>query len=115
MKEKAEVENFLKDFLVKLNTKGILYADTRLVNTKALASLNLVPNDRTKFINELKVDDFCNGPEIDHNYFDQTIWVFGKQVKGKEIYIKISMGAFNSRVICISFHPSKRPLSYPFK
>jgi len=115
MRDIAEVENFLNEFITNLNIYGILYADSRQKNTQALAELNIVPNDRTKLISELKVEDYCLGPETDHSYFDQTIWIFGKMIKGKEIYIKISMGTLNSRVICISFHPSKSPLNYPFK
>ncbi len=33
-----------------------------------------------------------------------AMWIFGKQVKQQEIYIKITMGAPGTSVICISFH-----------
>jgi hypothetical protein len=42
-------------------------------------------------------------------------WVFGKDVKGREIYIKIMLGAKNSQTICISFHIAEHPLKYPLK
>jgi len=43
------------------------------------------------------------------------MWVFGKMVRGTEVYIKITMGTFNNSVICISFHLAEHPLKYPLK
>jgi len=43
------------------------------------------------------------------------MWVFGKTVKNKEIYIKISLGKENTNAICISFHIAEYDLTYPFK
>ncbi len=43
------------------------------------------------------------------------MWVFGKDVKGKEVYIKITLGKPNSHTICISFHKAEFPMSYPLK
>ena len=43
------------------------------------------------------------------------MWVFGKDVKGQEVYIKISLGQENRQTICISFHISEYKMKYPFK
>lgn len=43
------------------------------------------------------------------------MWVFGKDMEGKELYIKISMGMPNSKTICISFHEAEHPINYAFK
>ena len=43
------------------------------------------------------------------------MWIFGKDVKGKEIYIKITMGSFGNSVICISFHIAEYEMQYPLK
>lgn len=115
MIEPGEVESFLNNFKSKLNIYGILFVDTREKNTQALANLNMVPNDRKKYISELEVKDYCKGPEKDHGFASKEVWVFGKIIKDKEIYIKISMGNHNSPVICISFHISKYMLTYPLK
>ena len=115
MSEQLEVESFLNDFKTKLNIYNILFIDSREENTQTLADLNIVPNDRKKYISELSVKDYSKGPERDHGFNNKEIWVFGKMIKNKEIYIKISVGDFNSSVICISFHKSKHALSYPYK
>ena len=41
--------------------------------------------------------------------------VFGKDVKGREVFIKITLGYENGQTICISFHLAEYPLKYPFK
>lgn len=43
------------------------------------------------------------------------MWVFGKDIDGKEIYVKVAMGRPNTSTICISFHLAEHPLRYPFK
>ena len=43
------------------------------------------------------------------------MWVVGKDVKGHEIYIKISLGRDNWQTICISFHIAEYRMKYPFK
>lgn len=115
MIDAREVESFLNEFKSKFNIYGILFVDSRGKNTQALADLNIVPNDRKKHLLELDVMDYSKGPEQDRDFANKEVWIFGKMIKNKEIYIKISIGNFNDRVICISFHISKHKLSYPFK
>ena len=115
MIDPGEVESFLNNFKSKFSIYDILFVDTREKNTQALADLNMVPNDRKKHISDIEVKDYCKGPDKDHSFADKEVWVFGKMIKNKEIYIKISMGSFRSHVICISFHVSKSALYYPFK
>ena len=43
------------------------------------------------------------------------MWVFGKDVKGSEVYIKITLGPPNYRAVCISFHVAEHPMKYPLK
>ena len=66
-------------------------------------------------IESLTVEDYVQGPLIDElNKFGE-MWVFGKDVKEREVYIKIMLGCAGSQTICISFHIAEYPLSYPFK
>lgn len=43
------------------------------------------------------------------------MWIFGKEINGHEVFIKITMGIPNASVICISFHLAEHPLHYPLK
>ena len=85
IKTKQEVEHFLSQFGVKFDIWGIFYLD-RDKNEEALTA------------------DFFN-----------EMWVFGKDMDGTELYIKIALGQPNNRTICISFHVAEHPIKYAFK
>lgn len=110
-----EVEAFLSEFHVKMKIWSVLYRDDRGKNIQALADLELRPVERTKILENLKPPDYCEGPTKETLYGGSAMWVFGKEVKGHEVYIKITMGAPGTSVICISFHIAAHSLIYPFK
>jgi hypothetical protein len=113
--KKEDVQIFLNEFHVKLRIYDILFRDNRPKNSNTLLNLEIAPNKRKEIIANLKVDDYCEGPIDDKLYGIASMWVFGVTLRNKEIYIKISMGQYQQPVICISFHESEFPLTYPFK
>ena len=110
-----EVTAFLNDFKVKLDTWGIFFRDDRGKNFQTLLDLELTYNDRIQVLKDLKKEDYSEGPLEDRLYGKASMWVFGKTVKAKEIYIKITLGSADAKVICISFHTSAHPMTYPLK
>ena len=115
MTVKNKVEQFLIDFKIKLNIWGIFYRDDRGKNAQTLHDLELRPNDRTGIIKDLVVTDYSEGPIEDTLYDGSDMWVFGKTVKGTEVYIKITLGIQDNKTICISFHIAEQPMNYPLK
>ncbi len=113
--EKESVLLFLKELKVKIKIWGILYLDERGKNTQTLLDLELRPSERTEIVEKLTVKDFSEGPLPEKFYGISDMWVFGKEVKGKEVYIKITLGNKNSKAVCISFHIAEYPMNYPFK
>lgn len=111
----SEVETFLNQFQTKMKIFGIIYRDDRGKNQKALEELEIIPSYRKVIIESLKSEDYVDGPIIDQLNKLGEMWVFGKDIKGKEVYIKIMLGGVNCQTICISFHIAEHPLSYPFK
>ena len=63
----------------------------------------------------LQVQDYVDGPVIDLLNKRTEMWVFGKDVKEREVYIKITLGYQNGQTIYISFHLAEHPMRYPFK
>jgi hypothetical protein len=61
------------------------------------------------------VEDYSEGPLDDTLYKGSDFWVFGKEVKKSEVYIKISIGAGQGGVLCISFHVAERIMDYSLK
>ena len=110
-----EVGTFLHLFVEKTKVFDILFRDDRGKNQRTLEELEITPAYRKIVIENLLPEDYVSGPIIDTLYKVNEMWVFGKDVKGREIYIKISMGLSHSQTICISFHLADHPLIYPFK
>ena len=115
MTTEGEVNSFLNDFKTKLNIWGIYYRDDRGKNMQTLLDLDIRPDDRTEIIRMLELTDYSEGPLEDFLHGKAEMWVFGKTVKGTEVYIKITLGNKDNKAICISFHIAEHPMSYPFK
>ena len=111
IKTKQEVETFLNQFGIKFDVWGIFYLD-REKNEEALKALGITPKARDEIVRQLQPDDYVETLSAD--FFDE-MWVFGRDMDGTELYIKIAMGQPNSRTICISFHIAEHPINYAFK
>lgn len=103
MSTETEVASFLKDFKEKMKFWDVLFRDDRGKNTQALVDLELRPIERKAILEALETKDYSEGPLEEKLYGGADMWVFGKTVKKKEVYIKITMGAMGSSVICIPF------------
>lgn len=114
MTTKNIVELFLKEFKIKLSIWNILILN-RDKNMETLLALEFNLNDCIQVLENLRIEDFSEGPNKDLIFNAADMWVFGKIIKQKEVYIKITMGPINQSVLCISFHFSDYPMSYPFK
>jgi DNA-directed RNA polymerase subunit N (RpoN/RPB10) len=106
---------FLKEFK-QLVQEGGLYVVNRLDHQKSLADLGLTRKACRIEILGLSVTDYCKGPQADKDR-PGDIWVFGKEIGGREVYIKLKIAQVGSKKIakCISFHAAEQPLYYPFK
>lgn len=110
-----EVKAFLELFNIKAQVFGIRYRNDRGKNRETLLQLDISPMQRELIVKNLQVQDYVEGPVIDILNKEGEMWVFGKDVKGREVYIKITLGYENGQTICISFHLAEHPLVYPFK
>lgn len=109
------VRTFLNDFHVKLDVWDVVYRDDRGKNSQTLADLEIRSADRDLALKALTAKDYCEGPLEEKLNNGREMWVFGREIKDKEIYIKVTLGAHNTSVICISFHIAEHPLTYPFR
>ena len=105
MATKEEVQRFLNQMKEKIKVFGIIYRDDRGKNAQTL---------RDSVIINIEVEDYSEGPVIDTLNQCGEMWVFGKDVKEQEVYIKITLGK-GSSALCISFHIAEHPMNYPFK
>ena len=110
-----EIDEFLAAFHTKLKIWGVVFRDDRGKNTQALLDLEITPDQRKKILGTITRADFSEGPLEDTLHRMQDMWVFGKTIKSKEIYIKITLGFPGTETICISFHVSEHTMTFPNK
>ena len=105
----------MRTFQAKLKVFDILFRDDRGKNQQTLFDLDITPVFRVEIIKSLAVTDYSAGPIVNELVKNTEMWVFGKDIKQREVYIKISLGFPNESVICISFHLAEHKMRYPFK
>lgn len=115
MSTERAVSVFLSDFKTKMKIWNVLFRDDRGKNTQALIDLEIRPAERIAVLEALETEDYSEGPLRESLYGGADMWVFGKVIKKKEVYIKISMGIAGTSVICISFHLAEHKMYYPLK
>ena len=105
-----EIKSFLQNFKAKLGIWGVVFRDDRGKNTQALLDLDITPVYREQVLRELQIADYHEGPKRETLYGGADMWIFGKTIKGQEVYIKITLGLAGAQVICISFHVAEHPM-----
>ena len=109
---KEQVEDFLKKLKEKIKVFDIVFRDDRGKNLQTLAALEIAPTYRKQVVLNIEPEDYVEGPIVDTLNKMGEMWVFGKNVKKQEVYIKIMLGQPNSNTICmqkrsISTHPKR--------
>ncbi len=117
MADKIEVERFLEQLKAKIRVfDDPVSFENREKNTQALADMEIRPMDRLNYLKKLNVEDYYTGPNTDElNPGGPPYFEFGINVKGCEVYIKLTLGYENKRINCISFHIAEHSITYPFK
>ncbi len=111
-----QIRDFLSDFK-ELMGVGCYYVKDHFKNLQTLIELGLTKRQRDEIILAISLADYASGPNPDQ-YTPGYYWVFGKEMNGTEIYIKLKLVTFkngNEKAVCISFHPSEFPMNYPFR
>ncbi len=92
------------------------FSTARKKNVNTLTELEMTREDVKKEILSLSVLDYCSGPTKDPR-IRGDVWIFGKIIRGKEIYIKLKLsGDQHGRMVRIlSFHVAEKPLKYYFR
>lgn len=116
MPTKEDVEQFLEELRGKLLINDNIIFRPRDKNTQGLLDLDISANARLEIIKRLTYEDCFSGPNKDNlipplpDYYE-----FGVVVKRKTAYIKLSLGHYGKKVVCMSFHEAEYPIKYPLK
>lgn len=116
MKELSNrVETFLTTFKYKCKYYGVIVMFRRSKNIQTLLDLDINRGEVASILQEIKCEDYSEGPLENNMPMCPDLWVFGKIIKQREVYIKVHEGATDRSPICISFHISEYPMNYPLK
>ena len=112
---KDRIREFLKEFKRIAVDRGIDVIPRR-GNIDALSELGLTKKNRRDEILTLSVENYCSGPEPDHDRPGE-VWMFGKQIGDTNVYIKLKIAQVGDMKIskCLSFHTANFPICYPCK
>ena len=82
-----------------------------------MRGLGYTPSDVLEVIYSLEVRRYSEGPKRDDKGRPHDLWVFGKVVEGKLIYIKFAVFYDEGAVIgiCVSFHEPEREMAFPYE
>lgn len=115
MTSKSTVKSFLQELKQNLKIWQILFINRKKNSIQDLADLEITAKSREVIISKLEVIDYSEGPLPETQFNGKELWVFGKEIKGQEIYIKLTISKDTSNVICISFHKAEHSMNFPFK
>jgi len=82
-----------------------------------LIDLNLTRKQALEVIKGLTPDHYSRGPEPDDHDPHKDVWVFGCEIGGTEVYIKLRLieGEEMPRGAVWSFHKAEYPMRYPLR
>ncbi len=114
MTKEEEVSLFLAKYHALMKNYGICFY-RHPKNFLALLDSEMSSKGRESFIKGLTSSHYYRGPAEDKHHPGTYYWEFGIQIKGKEWYIKLSLGTRSGPVWCFSFHPAERKIYFPYK
>ncbi|WP_442870347.1 hypothetical protein [Anaerocolumna sp. AGMB13025] len=80
-----------------------------------LADLDYDSSDVLERVKELTVKDYSETLYDRDDDNPPLLFVFGKNINGKEIYIKLKVRDEKNKVICLSFHYAEYSMQHPYR
>lgn len=102
------------DIILKKKNENFLDPYT---TQNTLLKLDFDKNDIAETLKKLTIEEYIETGKDRKDISLPKFYIFGKEVQGKLIYIKIKIrDKTNRKVFCVSFHFARYPLSnFPYK
>lgn len=113
---RRQIQSFLIGFKQAVTQGSGVYLVPRHDTTVTLSHLGITKKNLEELLLALSVENYSSGPEEDRDRAG-SVWVFGKEIRGYEIYIKLKIVEVSGVKLakCISFHIASFPMKYPYK
>ena len=114
---RQQVAQFLNDFKATV-TLGFVRWLPRPAERQHVIDFGISQNQALEFIRRLTPANYSKGPDPDDLNPNREVWVFGCDIAGTEVYIKLAMQPDNKKRNVLhgliwSFHPADHPMNYP--
>jgi hypothetical protein len=113
--DKSTIKSFLQELKTIIKSIGIIFSNRPKNSIQNLADLSITAKMREEIILNLEVEDYSEGPLEETQQGGTEMWVFGKVIKGQQVYIKLTISKMTGTAVCISFHKAERPMEFPLK
>jgi hypothetical protein len=112
--QRRRVADFLIEFKEVVTDGRGLDIVFREETNRTILDLGLTRRNIVDEILTLGAEDYSGGPEPDRDRPGE-VWIFGREIAGQEVYIKLKMYRVGNTVgaKCISFHLAMFPMKYP--
>ena len=118
---KQDVEEFIEKMLAILNKESFsvdrdLTINPSEKNDETMVELDYDTEDVAKELRSLVVENYSETKFDSAFEYVTYLYVFGKIVQGKLIYIKVKIRSRinNKNILCLSFHEAKYKMEFPY-
>ncbi len=98
-------------YLVSKSKQG---EDREFSTPYTLLDLNYDLQDVVDRLKELKVEEYSETKVDKDNVNPPLLFVFGKDINGRLLYVKLKIRSLQKQVLCVSFHYAKEKMVFPY-
>lgn len=88
--------------------------DQKFSTPFTLLDLDYDAEDVVERLKELKVEEYSETKVDKDDVNPPILFVFGKEINGKLIYVKLKIRDQQKQVVCVSFHYAKDNMEFPY-
>lgn len=97
--------------IIRKKKKG---ADQKFSTPYTLLDLDYDVEDIVSRLKELKVEEYSESKIDRDDANPPVLFVFGKEINGRLIYVKLKIREQKRQVLCVSFHYAKDKMEFPY-
>lgn len=89
-------------------------ADLKFSTPYTLLDLDYEIEDVVERLKELRVQEYSETKIDKDDIHPPILFVFGKEIDGRMIYVKLKIKDSLKKVLCVSFHYAKEEMNFPY-
>jgi len=114
---RSDILSFLSELKDALKNDCAIFFNQNQKNFSTLMKLDYDVSDVKRELLALEIQNYSETVFDTNNNDPPLLFVFGKMIMNKEVYIKLKVRAHGKNIttLCISFHFSEHSMNYPYR